>query len=267
MDLSSLTQAQPAKGGRKKKEKLQLIDGSRLLSKRIQRKIIRFRHYGKELDPDNYYREQLMLFYPWRNEEEELLSINARQVAEEHWNEILENSTPFYSDRELNDDMLNALANELDDDDLEELDEDDEDTIGSLMDLEKSQYYHEENVVESYSSHSKVEQFLIPKLVDQNEYVKIMRTLNDKQRRFVLNILHLFKTTDVPFHYFLSGGAGVGKSHGITAVVQSCLRFQALKPTTNPEEICVIVSAPTGKAAFNVNCIKGMILMFLLVIK
>jgi hypothetical protein len=230
---------------------MKLLDDSRIITQRLTRKIIRFRHYGKELDPENYYREQLMLFYPWRDERKELLEINSEAVAAEHWDEILTNSKPFYGDREINDDMLNNLANDLDEDDSEdECDEDD--NICSLMDLEKSQYYHEEDVVGSYSSHSKVEKFLIPKIIDDTEYLKIMRTLNEKQRRFVLNTFHLMKTSEVPFHHFLSGGAGVGKSHGITAIIQSCLRFQLKTPSTNPEEVCVLVAAPTGKAAFNV---------------
>jgi hypothetical protein len=79
-----------------------------------------------------------------------------------------------------------------------------------------------------------------------------MRALNEKQRRFVLNVLNLLKTSKEPFYYFLSGGAGVGKSHAITAVVQSYIRYNCQFPTTHPEDICVLVAAPTGKAAFNV---------------
>jgi hypothetical protein len=79
-----------------------------------------------------------------------------------------------------------------------------------------------------------------------------MRTLNDKQSRFVLNSLHLLKSSSSPFHYFLSGGAGVGKSHVVTAIVQSYIRYHWKIPQINPGHYCVIVAAPEGKAAFSV---------------
>lgn len=46
-------------------------DGS-ILRLRKTSKIIRYVRYNKEQDPENYFREQLMLFYPWRKEEIDL---------------------------------------------------------------------------------------------------------------------------------------------------------------------------------------------------
>ena len=36
-------------------------------------KVIRYVRYNQTKDPENYYREQLMLFMPWRNEQKDLL--------------------------------------------------------------------------------------------------------------------------------------------------------------------------------------------------
>ena len=47
-------------------------DGT-VIRRRSFRKIIRWFGYGKENDPESYYREQLMLFLPWRNETSDLL--------------------------------------------------------------------------------------------------------------------------------------------------------------------------------------------------
>jgi hypothetical protein len=79
-----------------------------------------------------------------------------------------------------------------------------------------------------------------------------MQSLNDKQRRFVMNALHHLKTKHKPFHTFLSGGAGVGKSHAITAIVQSALRYYGEEIGRDQTKPPVIVAAFTGKAAFNV---------------
>jgi hypothetical protein len=81
----------------------------------------------------------------------------------------------------------------------------------------------------------------------------MMRSLNQLQRKFVHNVLHLVKTSEEPFYHFLSGGAGVGKSHAIKAIVQSVLRHHAKQPGKDPSKIAVLVAAPTGMAAFNVG--------------
>src|SRR5699024_8627021 len=39
-----------------------------LLRERQFPRIIRYRRYNEHQDPANFYREQLMLFYPWRDE-------------------------------------------------------------------------------------------------------------------------------------------------------------------------------------------------------
>lgn len=55
--------------------------------------------------------------------------------------------------------------------------------------------------------------------------------------------------------YFLvisSYVAGVGKSHVITSVVQGFERFCSSRQNSSPDDLNVLVTAPTGKAAFNV---------------
>jgi predicted AAA+ superfamily ATPase len=138
-------------------------------------------------------------------------------------------------------------------DEINNCDENDEVLWSNLNLIHKDDFY-EADVKEEKSEDAvvRVEQFLPPRLVTEPEYLNIMRALNEKQRRFVLNVLHLLKTSKEPFYYFLSGGAGVGKSHAITAIVQSYMRYNCLFPTTHPEDICVLVAAPTGKAVFNV---------------
>lgn len=47
--------------------------GGMKLVKRKRAKIIRSVRFNKEKDPENYYREQLMLYTPWRNEQTDLI--------------------------------------------------------------------------------------------------------------------------------------------------------------------------------------------------
>ncbi|XP_035710253.1 uncharacterized protein LOC110853120 [Folsomia candida] len=239
----------PNKGG-KAAEKHELLDGSGTVHKRTIRKIIRFRHYGKQADPTNYFREQLMLFVPWRDEKKDLIDIDKLSTALTHQDRLKLNSQPFYFNHDVDDELLQGLLEDADERQLEE--EDDQPMVENDEGVEAEDYFNDFNVDDFAPTTSKVERFLPPRLVDENEYLKIIRSLNERQRRFVLNVLHNLKTGKVPFHDFLSGGAGVGKSHVVTAIVQSFMRYCSKFPNVNPDQLCVLVAAPTGKAAFNV---------------
>lgn len=39
---------------------------------RLKPKILKYRRYNQLNDPINYYREQVLLFYPWRDEAKEI---------------------------------------------------------------------------------------------------------------------------------------------------------------------------------------------------
>nr|XP_029718435.1 uncharacterized protein LOC115261217 [Aedes albopictus] len=73
--------------------------------RRRKARIVRHVRYTYEKDPDNFYREQLLLFLPWRNEEEEIESIN--------W------SVKFYENKELiernRDNLFKLSSDRLDD--------------------------------------------------------------------------------------------------------------------------------------------------------
>lgn len=214
----------PTKRGRKAATKIQLLDESGTVQKRTISKIIRFRHYGKQLDPKNYYREQLMLFLPWRDEDVDLLSIDPIQKALTHQEQITENAKPFYWNHEVDDELLQGLLH-----DAEERQLDNEDDDGPIIQndegIDDEDYFRDFEMDDFAPTRARVEHFLPPRLVEETEYLKMMRSLNERQRRIVLNTLHNLKTGKTPFYNFLSGGAGVGKSHAVTAIVQSYLRF------------------------------------------
>lgn len=63
----------------------------------------------------------------------------------------------------------------------------------------------------------------------------------------------MMRTSDDPFYCFLSGGAGVGKSHLTKALYQSALKCYNNKAGVNFSEVKVLLLAPTGKAAYNIR--------------
>lgn len=191
-----------------------------------------------------------MLFVPWRDESVELLCDDIVGKAQRLIDQIYENSKPYYIDRNIDENVLNNLIEELEEETYDEIDQDDDED--SLVIEDEEPYGHEDAFVDNISS-ARCEQFLPPRLIDDQNYTRIMRSLCEKQRRFILNVLFKLKSYSSPFYMFLHGGAGVGKSHLITAIVQSHLRLHSKTAGVNPDDTCVIVTAPTGKAAFNVN--------------
>lgn len=85
----------------------------------------------------------------------------------------------------------------------------------------------------------------------------LIRTVNDKQLLVFYHIRQwcLDKITGKnpePLHIFITGGAGTGKSHLVKAIQYEAMRL--LSPLShNPDNTCVLLTAPTGIAAHNVN--------------
>ena len=98
-----------------------------------------------------------------------------------------------------------------------------------------------------------VQQDLIPHRLSNSEYKQLMISLNTDQQTFLHHVLHLMKTGNKPFSLFLSGGAGVGKSRCLLAIYYTLMKFYDSVPGANPDDTKVLLTAPTGKAAFNIQ--------------
>ena len=57
------------------------------LQRRKRKKIIRYVHYNRKKDPENYYREALLLLYPWRDES---YLINDCKTYEQRFSQVKE---------------------------------------------------------------------------------------------------------------------------------------------------------------------------------
>ncbi|XP_037926768.1 ATP-dependent DNA helicase pif1-like [Hermetia illucens] len=77
------------------------------------------------------------------------------------------------------------------------------------------------------------------------------RSLNLGQRDFLQHITYFFNTASAstpPIHAFISGGTGVGNS-----VYQSVSHVFNREAGSNPDDIRILLCAPTGKAAFGIG--------------
>ncbi|CAD6226277.1 GSCOCG00011864001-RA-CDS, partial [Cotesia congregata] len=92
----------------------------------------------------------------------------------------------------------------------------------------------------------------IPRLISEENLINLIGFLNEKQRIFLLHILHCFKIKSLPLYHCVIGGAGVGKSRLIEAIYQCLLRLLNFN-SDNLESIKILLCAPTGKAAFGIK--------------
>ena len=74
-----------------------------------------------------------------------------------------------------------------------------------------------------------------------------------KSRKNFFIILNQIKTSETAFYCFLSGGAGVGKSHLTKALYQAALKYYNTRAGDDFHQIKVILLAPTGKAAYTIR--------------
>ncbi|XP_061749313.1 uncharacterized protein LOC133547832 [Nerophis ophidion] len=75
------------------------------------------------------------------------------------------------------------------------------------------------------------------------------RSIFDRIRKWCLE--KVMGKTPEPFHVFVTGGAGTGKSHLIRAIQYEAGRL--LSRLYQPDETCVLLTAPTGIAAYSLH--------------
>ena len=112
------------------------------------------------------------------------------------------------------------------------------------------------------SLHARFEYASNSQEIAADEYRMILRKLNDKQRAIVMYhrnwckkaVLALKQGKPIePYRVFLSGPGGVGKSHVIRLIHSDTIKFLTQSGTFEPDDVIVLLTAPTGVAAFNIN--------------
>ncbi|XP_065214928.1 uncharacterized protein LOC135841724 [Planococcus citri] len=240
--------------------------------KKTKRSIIRYVNFNQEVDPPNFYREQLMLFYPWRNEKKELLDVNCEELYNKYI-DVINNNRKKYIYQFKNKKNILTLIDEAekqcqnDEDDLQNDNDTDvvapeyemlyDDELEADIALEITSKNNGKNDHTSYEQNkNSIALFPIPHRLNDDEYYNLMRSLNDKQRKYMLHCLNHFKIAsnkNNPIYEIVLGGAGVGKSRLIQAIQQSMLHYYHNLNATVLDNLQILLTAPTGKAAFNIT--------------
>lgn len=237
----------------------------------VQRKtsaIVRYHQWSSKKQPEQFYHSQLLLYYPWRKETADLLCdsykdsyVDKVEITKcnrdkfEHFSEevgdVLEDIEKFGVPEE----SWEVVAPEYEKEQKEEEQEgiELENSVFNAFDSSaqqtaaakdtRSTLYHYEVSTEHMST---------------SEWIQFILSLNATQyslHQFIVDwatkmtLSRRIPRPD-PFYLFLTGGAGVGKSHLVRAIVQTVNRIFSINSQAG--ETHVLVCAPTGAAAFNV---------------
>jgi hypothetical protein len=87
------------------------------------------------------------------------------------------------------------------------------------------------------------------------EFSSHTRQLNNEQKVIVNDILYQkVKNLIKPFHFFLTGGAGIGKMFTFMCIIQNMLRHYTKQTTdADPLKPKIMKLAYTRKTTFNIN--------------
>lgn len=191
----------------------------------------------------------------WRNEREEIESKDCRALYLEQKVTIDNNQAKYAAIAD--DEMYNIehdCADDRMDSDGEDGTQNDETREHAQVDLEKQAGNDPKNAKNKSTKTDKKNEkirYSCPKRITREDLLRSLEMLNAKQRIIVMHILKWLKTRPkTPFHIFLSGSAGVGKSTVINALYQLITdHFDHVEGLT-PDSMKVLLAAFAGKAAF-----------------
>lgn len=225
--------------------------GNIKMVKRERAKVIRYVRYSPKKEEAHFFREQCLLFLPWRNEQNDIEDKNSKQLYEENREMIERNQKKYVT---IPEDQIDKLFEEAQQDD-EDSDDEDELLLHYIQEQDDQvDILAQGGQVKSKPKDTTSKRYFCPEKVPQKDLLEILQTLNPEQRTFVMHILKCIKTGNyIPFHIFLSGAAGVGKSTVINATYQLATHHFDNVRGENPDTVKVLLTAFSGKAACIIN--------------
>ncbi|XP_063446963.1 uncharacterized protein LOC134726488 [Mytilus trossulus] len=247
---------------------------------RTQPAIIKYARFSIETSPEQYYQSILQLYLPYRLEEQlkppqfltyelfyksGMVRYNQKEVLVKVEQIVNTNMSNFVKSGK----ELEAAEKKLEENDYQE---------DAWADLCPETESERRECTEAAKSSTVIEvdspEFGIPDLNKSNkpeivsgngiktcllrsEVIPLLRGLNMKQRRIFYKVrewcnLKANGKNPPPFHVFVTGGAGTGKSHLIKCLHYETTRILA-RCSPSPDDLTVLLTAPTGTAAFNIN--------------
>ena len=238
-----------------------LMDSNEKLKCRKVPLILRFYEPNKIKRPEDYAHHLLFLYYPFRSEDE-LVSQNSQTYIEKLQEPgvidvINTNKTLIEPFSEIVDEAFEQFLNT----NVSVPDAYSQQENAEVLDQLPLNVEDDDDLIEQESLNANIS--IVSTLLTDNDINSRIRSLNSQQREifeYVLNWAREYiknlsckKPSEIkPFYLFLTGGGGVGKSHLLTTIYNA-LSKQLIYQGNEPSKSRILVLAPTGVAAINVN--------------
>ena len=258
---------------------IKLQNGLGQMKKRKRKAVIRWHNFNIEKEPEKHYRSRIMLFLPWIREEK----LRGNYMSyEDRYNDEVERIKAtekmfIHQEDEINSafehlqaagppqaawDNIAPGAEEAEElahqegisDERPMAEEDIQHHINQIVnDWPQS---HNESLNTKYTKEARKE------LLSPREYNKCMRQLNTEQKTMVMYHRKWCKETVIalkqhklvkPYHVFLSGSGGVGKSYVVKMLHTDTVKLLSCSQQIKPEDVPILLTAATGVAAHNIN--------------
>jgi hypothetical protein len=257
-------------------DRIKLMNTKEVMKCRKVKAVIRYHIPNKRKEPEKYFHHLLMLYFPWRNEQEllgqdhtyiskiyepdvQMIVERNKEIFEPHGDvidEVLENLCNFDGIPTCSYDPINDQENE---DVRQRLPNDSDETESYNESLPQHLASSADSVQPPIGiiAHNQTSD------ISDDDLRKTIRSLNNEQRyaydlvlswcRNEMANLNTLKPSKVdPLYLFVTGGGGAGKSHLIRAIYHTVTKIFRHAPM-NPELPSCLLMAPTGVAAININ--------------
>ena len=258
--------------------KIKLMNGKEITKCRAVKAVIRYHTPNKTKEPERYFHHLLMLYYPWRQETELLgneqtymskfYEANVQTVVEDNKNIFEPDSDAVIEALETlrNNDMstmnsYDAINDQENEDLLSQIQQnsDDEESFNN----QQSEHLGPQTISDEQFSGGGISAYTQLLDISDDDLRQSVRSLNIQQRQAYNIVLswcrnkvknrNSLKPVHVqPIYLFITGGAGAGKSHLIKAIYHTAEKTFK-HGFMNPEKPTVLLMAPTGVAAININ--------------